>query len=187
MKTQNKMSTGNLVMAALLAAIIFVLQMFVGASIKIGAFSLNLVLVPIVIGAATCGIWAGTWLGLVSGITVLLSGDAGLFMPINPLATIAVVLIKGIACGFCAALIYEWLKKLNKYIAVFAAAIVCPIVNTGIFIIGCRLFFMELVPAGGNAFIGIIVAFVGINFLIELAANVVLSPVIVRLLNIRKA
>ncbi len=187
MNNENKMSTKTLVLAALLTAIVVVLQMFVGASIKLGPFSLNLVLVPIVIGAATCGVWGGTWLGFISGLAVLLSGDAGLFFAIHPLGTILTVLIKGTACGLCAALIYKWLKKYNKYIAVFAAAIICPVVNTGIFILGCRLFFMELVPVSENAFVGIVTTFVGFNFLIELAANIILSPVIVRLLNMRKA
>ena len=51
------MSTKNLVMYAVLTAIVVVLQLL-GAFIKFGPFSISLVLVPIVIGAALLG-WKG--------------------------------------------------------------------------------------------------------------------------------
>lgn len=188
MDTKNKISTKALVMAALLTAIVVVLQ-YMGAFIKFGPFSISLVLVPIVIGAATCGPMVGAWLGFIFGFVVLISGDAGVFLAINPLGTIATVLLKGIACGLCSAFVYKWLSRFNKYIAVAVSAIVCPVVNTGVFLIGCLLFFMEAVSqwaGGGNVFNYMIVGLVGVNFLIELVINVVLSPVIVRILSIRK-
>lgn len=189
MNTQKKISTKTMVLGALLTALVIVLQLM-GAFIKFGPFSISLVLVPIVIGAATCGKTIGAWLGFVFGMAVLLSGDAAAFLTINPLGTILTVLLKGTACGFFAGLIYNLLKKYNTYAAVAAAAIVCPIVNTGIFLLGCIVFFMEAVAswAGGDSvFQYMIVGLVGINFLIELASNLILSPIIVRLLNIKKA
>ena len=63
----------------------------------------------------------------------------------------------------------------------------------GIFLIGCRLFFYETIAEWGAAlgfesaaaymFFGL----AGLNFLIELATNLILSPVILRLLKIKKA
>ena len=50
-----------MVLAAILTAIVIVLQ-FLGAFIKLGPFSVSAVLVPIVIGAATCGVGIGAWL-----------------------------------------------------------------------------------------------------------------------------
>ncbi len=178
MNKTNTISTKTLVTAAILTALVVVLQSM-GAFIKFGPFSISLVLVPIVIGAATCGIWAGAWLGLVFGAVVLLSGDAAPFLAINPLATILVVLVKGGACGACASLVYNGLKRFNKYAAVVASAIVCPVVNTGIFIIGCRLFFSP------DSLLTILTTFVGINFFIELAINIGLAPIILRLLNLK--
>ncbi len=179
METTNKMSTKALVMAALLTAIVAVLQYLASVLARFGFFSLNLALIPIVIGAASCGVWVGSWLGLVSGVVILLSGDAAAFLAINPIATIFVVLLKGALCGLCSALVYKAIRRFNKYIAVFVAAIVCPVVNTGIFILGCRLFFSP------DSLLTILTTFVGINFFIELAINLVLSPTIVRLLNIK--
>lgn len=189
---KNAMTTRNLTLAAILTAIVFVLQCF--CVIKAGVFSISMVLVPIVIGAAACGYGVSVWLGLVFGIAVLISGDAAPFFAINIPGTIITVILKGIFCGFMSAFTYKTVKRFtNNYIAVIAAAIICPIVNTGVFFIGCSVFFMDYINQlahnahwSGNIFGFMIMAFVGLNFLIEMCVNIVLSPVIVRLLKIKK-
>ena len=189
MKTQgNRMSTQKMVLAAVLTALVILLQML-GASIKFGMFSITLVLIPIVIGAATCGYTIGAWLGLVFGIVVLISGDATAFLAIDVFGTFVTVLLKGTLCGLAAGLAYKLLEKHNRYIAVVAAAIVCPLVNTGIFLLGCNVFFLNEITAwgleagfenvAGYMFLGLI----GANFLFELGANIILSPIIVRIIN----
>jgi len=183
--------TKTLVGIGLFTAIVVVLQ-FLGGGIKFGMFSISLVLVPIVVGAAVYGWKAGAWLGFVFGVAVLLSGDAAAFLPVNPLATVLVVLVKGTACGLCAGLIYKLLEKKNKYLAVIAAAIVCPIVNTGLFLLGCQLFFLETVTGWGvaagfeNVGTYLFIGLAGINFIIELGVNIVLAPIISRLIKIGK-
>ena len=188
MKTNNLMSTKKLVLGAVLSAIVIVLQ-FMGAFIRFGTFSISLVLVPIVIGAAMCDYRIGAWLGFLFGVIVLASGDAAAFLAINIPGTVITVLLKGTACGLVAGLVYKALEKFNRYVAVVAAAIACPVVNTGVFLLGCSVFFMDTVKswaAGGNVFIYMILFLVGGNFLIELAVNMVLSPMIVRILNIKQ-
>ncbi|MFQ8953399.1 MAG: hypothetical protein ACLR56_10600 [Oscillospiraceae bacterium] len=91
----------------------------------------------------------GTWLGLVFGTVVLLNGDATAFFAVNVFGTVLTVLLKGAACGFAAGLTYKLLAKYNKYAAVIAAAVVCPLVNTGVFLIGCLLFFLDTIKAWG--------------------------------------
>ena len=193
MKTQKKLSTQNLVLAAILTALVIILQ-FMGAFIKLGPFSISLVLIPIVIGASSCGKGIGAWLGLVFGAVVLASGDAAAFLAINPLGTVLTVLLKGTLCGYLAGLSYKALEKTNKTLAVALAAIVCPLVNTGIFLLGCLAFFMGTIAEWASAFgfgdnvaAYMILVLVGANFLFELLTNIILSPIIVRLLNIRKA
>lgn len=187
-----KMSTKQLTLASILTAIVFVLQFF-GCVIKFGTFSISTVLIPIVIGAATCGTGVAAWLGLVFGIAVLLSGDAALFLAANIPGTILTVLAKGLACGFVSGLVYNAVRKSNEYLAVVLTAITCPLVNTGVFLAGCYLFFMDIVKnlavtAGwqGSTAEFMIIAFVGLNFLIEMGINIVFSPVIVRLLKIKR-
>ena len=175
-------------MYAILTAVVVLLQ-FMGSFIRLGPFSVSLVLVPVVIGAAVCGKGVGAWLGLVFGVVVLLSGDAAPFMAVSPLGTIVTVLVKGTACGYLAALAYSALQKYNKTAAVSLVAVVCPVVNTGIFLLGCLVFFMdtiELWAGGGNVWKYMIFILVGGNFLFEIGSNIVLSPAVVRLLNLRK-
>lgn len=187
----NTGKTRKLAGIAIFTAIVIVLQLL-GAFIRFGPFSISLVLVPIVVGAAMYGTAAGAWLGFIFGIVVLLSGDAAAFLGVNALGTIITVIAKGTLAGLCAGLVFRALEKKNTYVAVVAAAIVCPVVNTGIFLIGCLIFFMETItgwaaaagfPSAGTY---MIVGLVGLNFVFELLINVVLSPVIVRIIAIGK-
>lgn len=182
----------QLTLGAILTALVVVLQLL-GQFIHFGVFSISLVLIPIVVGAATCGPWIGAWLGLVFGITVLLSGDAAAFMAVNVPGTIVTVLLKGVLCGLLSGLTYRALASHNHIAAVVAAAAVCPIVNTGVFLIGCVLFFFETIAGwataagfGENAVGYMFLGLAGGNFLFELGFNLVLSPIIVRLLDIAK-
>lgn len=188
MKNFNKISTQKLALCSIMTALVIILQ-FMGAFIHFGPFSVSLVLIPIVIGTATCGAWAGAWLGLIFGIIVLISGDASAFLAVNAPGTIITVLLKGIACGYAAGLVYQLLERYNRYLAVIVAAIICPVVNTGVFLLGCLVFFMDTVTVwagGANVAQYMIFGLVGANFLFELGLNIVVSPVIIRLLNIRK-
>ncbi len=189
-KTKKTFDTRSLVTCAILTALVFVLQ-FMGSFIRVGVFSISLVLVPIVIGSALCGKWAGGWLGLVFGIAVLLT-DSAAFMAVNPVGTVVTVLVKGALAGFISGLVYDLITKRNRTVAVACAALACPIVNTGVFLIGCKLFFMGLITGWAeqlgfaNAASYMIYGLVGVNFLVEVLVNIVLCPIIVRLINIRK-
>ena len=188
--SKRKMSTRALALGAILTALVVVLQCM-GQFIRFGMFSISLVLIPIVIGAAMCGPKISTWLGFIFGVVVLFT-DAGAFLAVSVPGTIITVLVKGAACGLAAGLIYNLLEKKNRYLAVIAAAIVCPVVNTGIFLIGCVLFFYETVAGWGaalgfdNAASYMFLGLAGGNFLFEMATNMILSPVVVRLLQIVK-
>ena len=189
MNTQaRRLKTEKLVLAALMTALVVLLQ-YLGAFVRFGPFSISLVLIPIVIGAATCGAGIGAWLGFVFGVVVLISGDAAAFLAVDVIGTVITVLVKGTACGLVAGLVYKLLEKVNMWVAVIAAALVCPIVNTGVFLIGCFIFFMDTVTqwAGGtNVGHYMIFGLVGGNFLFEVLFNILLSPGVVRLLNIKK-
>ena len=180
--------TKTMVGVGLLTAIVVVLQLL-GGGIRFGIFSISLVLVPIVVGAALYGWQAGGWLGFAFGMTVLLNGDAAPFMAVNVLGTIVTVLVKGAGCGIAAGLVYKLFKQ-HRWVAVILAAVICPVVNTGIFLVGCKLFFYDTISAWGaaagfeNAASYMFIGLAGINFLVELGTNIVLAPVIVRLIRI---
>lgn len=186
---EKKFSTRKLTGLAILTALVVILQFL---PIKGPFFLITLTLIPIVIGSALYGAFAGAWLGFIFGVTVLLSGDAAAFLTINIPGTIATVLVKGTLAGLAAGLVYKLASKVNRYFGVICSALVAPVVNTGIFLLGCRLFFMDTVngwaAASGYENVGayMILSLVGINFLIELGVNMVCSPIILRLINIRK-
>lgn len=114
----------------LLAAIAAVLQL-VGSAFRFGPFSVSLVLIPIVLGAALYGCGMGCWLGLVFGAVVLLSGDAGLFLAADPGGAIVTALSKGIACGAAAGLCCRWLHPRYPRLSILLSALATPLVNTG--------------------------------------------------------
>ena len=193
METTNKRSvhTKQLVLLALLTAMTAVLAYY-GGFIKIGGpASISLTLIPVVVGATLCGPMAGAWLGAVAGIMFFATPDAAFWLGLSVPGTVITVMVKGVLSGLFAGLVYKLLEKVNRYVAVLVSAIVCPTVNTGIFLIGSLLFFMDAV-GGGAAAEGIsvgmylIVFFVGLNFVFELITNIVLSPAIVRILDIAK-
>ncbi len=185
-----KNNTKTMVGVGLFTAIVVVLQLL-GGGIKFGMFSISLVLVPIVVGSAVYGWKAGAWLGFAFGAAVLLSGDAAAFLAVDALGTVLVVLVKGIGCGLAAGVLYKLIARYNRILAVFMAAVICPVVNTGIFLLGCRIFFFETVAEWGaglgfaNATAYMFLGLAGVNFLIEMAVNIVLAPVIVRLIKIK--
>ncbi len=186
------MSTKTIALGAIMTAIVIVVQYLATYTTFFGPFSTAVALIPIAIGAAMCGVAVGAWLGFVFGVVVLATGGGALFMAFSVVGTIVTVLLKGTLCGFAAGIVYSLLKKYNLTVAAIASAIVCPLVNTGVFLLGSIVFFMPhanaIAETVGLSVSGmdVFLALAGGNFLFELGMNAVLSPVIVRLLNLKK-
>jgi len=170
---------------ALLMAMIVVMQFIGGMIPPVGGFSISLVLIPIVLGAAIFGPQAGAILGGTFGVIVIINcitgadpGGAMVFQA-NPILCILVVLAKGILAGFAAGAVYQAVKGFNSYLAMVLAAIVCPVVNTGTFVVCMYLFFIDVLSAwaGGGDILGyILTGLILANFVPELIINVVFSP-----------
>ena len=171
---------------ALLMALIVVLQFVTSMIPPVGGFSISLVLIPIVIGAAVFGPGAGALLGATFGVIVFINcvtnadpGGAMVFQA-NPILCFLVVMGKGILAGLLSGLTYAALKKLNPHVAILCAAIVCPLVNTGTFIVCMLTFFKDVLAAwagGGDIIAYILTGFVLFNFVPEMIINVVFGSV----------
>lgn len=198
MKT-NKTHVQRLVGTAILAALVIVLQFFV--SIPIGvSFAITLTLVPIMIGAILFGPSAGAFLGALFGVVVsiqVVTGAAGVFsftmFEMLPFITIFLCILKGAAAGWVSGIVYKALaKKERKKLATILAAVACPVTNTGIFCIGLTLFYKSLVDTSmaqagfANVFAFIFIGMIGLNFVVEFAVNVLLIPVVIRIIHIVK-
>ncbi len=183
--------TGLSIFSALIA-VLTVLCTFV----RFGPFSITLALSAIVVGGAVYGMKAGAYLGGLFGLIVLFTGifgwDGGTVMMLmgeNALGCIAICLGKGIAAGWVSAFVYRLFEKQNAKLAVTLAAVLCPVVNTGLFILGMYVFFLSTLEswAGGmNVLYFAIIGLTGINFLVELAVNLILSSGITGLIRYGK-
>ncbi len=189
----SKVNIRKMVGIAIMAAIVVLLQML-GGVVKIGTVSsASLVMIPIVVGAAMYGPVAGAILGGTFAVVVLFDPSTALFYQWSVAGTVITVLLKGSAAGFAAGLIYCLLEKHSQWLAVIAAAVICPVVNTLIYSAGCTVFFwdgitevMEQTESSNNIVQFFITAFIGINFIIELGFSLVCAPVTLRILNASK-
>lgn len=186
-----KTKTLRLVQMGLLSGLIILLQMYVVIYLP-GGLTLSLVLVPIVVGAVLYGQNAGALLGGVFGLVVTVMAIQGQLGPLttmmveyNAILTAAVCMLKGIAAGWMAGWVSHLFKK-RRFIGVLLAAAAAPIANTGIFVLGMLTVFKgvmldfagQIGMGGTSALYFAIVVLVGVNFIIEFAANVILSPAI---------
>lgn len=189
--------TLRLVQIALLTALMLLLQLALG-SLRIGPVTLSFSLVPLVIAAVFIGPGAGALLGLVSGVVtfvqVLTAADPfyTLLIATNPLLTALICISKTTLAGLLAGLCYRAICKVSKYRAlnVILPAVVCPVVNTGIFCIGMYFGFGSALQSsevfGSAASAGlvsfILIGLAGVNFLYEVLSNVVVCPIVAKAL-----
>lgn len=186
--------TVNAVTLGLFSAITVIMQML-GYTVKIGTFSLSLVLVPIVVSAVLYGPKFSAIIGAVFGAVTVIGTVTGIdpgayvLFSASPVITILLCMIKGTLCGLSAGLISASLKNKSKSLGVLLAAITAPVVNTGIFIITMIVFFRDTLSvwaAGTDIIYYAIFGLTGVNFLIELAVNLLLSSAVVRIVSVIK-
>ena len=187
MQKKTMATTLRMVELAILTAVIVVLQL-TGTAIKLTALgtSVSMVLIPIVLGAVLLGPAAGAWLGGVFGCITYLMGVFGMdaftaiLFQAHPFLTALVCFGKGIAAGWCAGMVYRLLSKKNATVSLFLASAAAPIVNTGLFILGALLMSDTLtanfVAEGSTVLYFLVIVCAGVNFVLELALNLVVAP-----------
>ena len=188
----NSQRVKKLVGLATLTALVVGLQ-FLSNYVSFGSISITLALIPIAMGAILYGPLAGLFLGAVMGAIVIAAPSTqAVFMPVNPAATIILCLLKTAIAGLVSGLLFKLFafiakkqndvkkKKILFAAGVIVAALVVPVINTGLFIVGASIFFMDLF---GN-FITIIDAVITTNFLVEFLVSAILSPALVTLIKV---
>lgn len=170
---------------AIFTAVTVVLAFF-GNYVTFGPVSINLALIAIAVGACIYGPLAGLFLGVVDGAIIMIAPSTlTAFMPYNPWATVLVCLVKTGVAGLVAGFIFKGLSKINVlntnkwgWIKSLVASISIPVINTGLFIAGAELFFVEVYGGGAEAMRTIITSCLSVNFVIEVITVVVLSPAV---------
>ena len=155
---------------------------FISNYIPAGMVNINLTLIVIVIGACIYGPLAGLLLGVINGIITLIApATLAVFFPLHPLLTILLCIVKTGVAGLVSGLLFKLFKSIKKeFIGTIVSSIVVPIINTGLFIIGVLLFFLDVY---GDA-TTLITLVLSVNFLIEFISIVVLSPAIYRIIKV---
>ncbi len=189
---KNSLKIKKLVGLATLTALVIVLQLL-SNNVTFGNLSITLALIPIAVGAILYGPLAGLFLGMVMGGIVLTGADTQTyFLSVNPAATVVLCLVKSGVAGLVSGLLFKLFafiakkqSSVNKKKALFAAgiivaALVVPLVNTFIFIIGAVIFFSVYYPSLEAA----IAAVIGTNFLVEFIISAALSPALVTLVKV---
>ncbi|MBE6532038.1 MAG: hypothetical protein E7676_00835 [Ruminococcaceae bacterium] len=186
MKEKNKkISTLQLTEMAILLALVVALQ----SISSVGVVTLCLCLVPITLGAIVLDWKCGGILGFAFGLVALFWGIVGkdvftlyLFQA-SPVMTILICIVKGTLAGMVPAFVFNALKGKNHLLASIAASVVAPVVNTGVFALGCLIIKNDVIATAGKLGIeavnfatllfGVIIT---ANFFIELLINVVFAP-----------
>ncbi|MBP3401917.1 MAG: hypothetical protein J6K85_02545 [Clostridia bacterium] len=180
-----KISTLKLTEMAILLALVIALQ----SISSIGVVTLCLCLVPITLGSIVLDWKCGGILGFAFGLVAIFWGIVGkdvftlyLFQA-SPIMTILICVVKGTLAGMVPAFIYNALKKYNKLAASIVAAISAPVVNTGIFALGCIIIKNDVISVAGklgietaNFMMLLFGVLITANFFIELLINVVFAP-----------
>ncbi len=189
---KNSLMIKKLVGLATLTALVIVLQLL-SNNVTFGNLSITLALIPIAVGAILYGPLAGLFLGMVMGGIVLTGADTQTyFLSVNPAATVVLCLVKSGVAGLVSGLLFKLFafiakkqSSVNAKKGLFAAgiivaALVVPLVNTFIFIIGAVIFFSVYYPSLEAA----IAAVIGTNFLVEFIISAALSPALVTLVKV---
>ena len=188
---QTKQQAKKTAIRGLFLGVIIVLQLL-SYFIKIGTFNLSLVLIPIILSACLYGYKVGAFMGFIFGVVVYiccifgLDGGGFILFSANPLLCGIICIVKGTAAGLLAGLINKPLAQKDKgYLGVLLASITAPVVNTGLFLLGLVFFFKETLyswAAGTDIVYYMIFGLTGINFIIELLVNIVLSSAVYRVI-----
>lgn len=189
---KKKFSTKQFVEMALLTAIIVLLAFTPIGYIRTLGLEITLIVVPVTVGAVTLGPAAGAVLGAVFGITSFIqcfgmSPFGAVLLGINPFSTFIVCVVSRVLMGWLTGLIYQGLQKVKpvRKISVVIANLCGPLLNTFFFMGTLIMFFYrtEYIQGlaesmGASNALAFVVAFVGVNGVVEAAVFFVVGSAV---------
>lgn len=194
MKNSNATHTLYMVELALMVAIIFVMAFTPLGYLRTPGLSITFLTVPVAVGAIILGPKGGAVCGLAFGITSFMQAFGGgafatMLFSISPIGTAFTCIVPRILEGWLCGLVFMAAKKLLKNGSYLIAGLACPLLNTLFFMSALVLVFYNtdyiqgFVEALGvsNPFM-FVVAFVGVQGLIEAVACTVIASVVSRTL-----
>lgn len=187
-------SARNVALLGILIALVIVLQLFASAIPMFGV-KLNFSLIPIALAGILMGYLGGAIVGFACGLVVFITmavmgqeqSTAYLFQT-NPVILTLTCIGKTTIAGLVSGLLYKLIKKKNKTIAVGVGALVIPIVNTGIYMLGIVLMkesaseFMGLTSSSAGVVFGVVFGLIWLNFVLEMVINTIFTPILHRVI-----
>lgn len=187
-KKEKQIPLKSVIGLAVFALIIVVMAFTPVGFLKTGNLEASFLVVPVAIGAILLGPTYGAVLGLVMGVVSFAqcfgASDMGsALFGVSAVNTFLLCVIPRVICGWMAGVFYDLLSKIDKtgFVPQIAAAVVCPIFNFILFMLGLSLLFgqtpylLNLQTQMNASGIGFYFALGGMNLLYELLASVVLT------------
>ena len=180
----------RLTQMSILVAILIIMAFTPLGYLKTAGVEITFMTIPVVVGAIVLGPTAGAILGGIFGITSFiqcfgLSAFGAALLSINPFFTLIICLVPRILMGYFAGIIFKYLKKIDKtkLWSFGVASLSGALLNTIFFMITLMLLFgnSELIKGfrkDGKNVLMFMVAFVGINGLIEAIVTFVIGTAI---------
>lgn len=195
MRNNTTTKTRYMVELALMVAIIFIMAFTPLGYFQTLGLSITFLTVPVAVGAIILGPKGGALCGLAFGITSFIQCfSAGAFgamlLSINPIGTAFTCIVPRVLEGWLSGLLFRAVKKATKNAAFPIASLACPLLNTLFFMSSLVVIFYHtdyiqgMVAALGvtNPFM-FVVAFVGVQGLIEAAVCFVIATAVSRALS----
>ncbi len=180
------MKTSKIATLALLIAIILLLAFTPFGYLRTFGLSIQLITIPVAVGACLFGANVGLVLGLVFGITSFaqafgIEPFGTMLFSINPLGTFIMCIIPRILAGFLPGLLSEKLGK--NSLKPFVVSFMVAFLNTLFFMIFFLAFFwgtefVQSLNTDGKNIILFVFAFVGINGVVEWVSTTVVGGVV---------
>ncbi len=185
----------NIAYLAVLLALVVVLQLFASAIPMFGV-TLNFSLVPIVLGGMFFGAIGGGFLGFVSGMVTFITAavmggepSTAFLFQANPAVLTLICIGKTTVAGIVSGLVYRLIARKQSLVAAFVSSLLVPILNTGIYMLGMVLMKGDVASflgteATANVVFVTVFGLIWLNFVLELAVNLVLAPAIHRVVTV---
>lgn len=190
-------SAKNVALLGILIALVIVLQLFASAIPMFGV-TLNFSLIPIALAGILLGALGGTIVGFVCGFVVWITmavlgqefSTATMFQA-QPVILTLMCIGKTTLAGLVGGLIFKPLSKRNLLVAVCVVALVIPVINTGVYMIGITLMkevvafqVLGLSSSSASLVFTAVFAIIWINFVLEMVINVIFIPLLHRVIRV---
>jgi len=191
-KGGSRLSVKDLTTTGMMIAIILLMSFTPLGYLRTAGLEVSLITIPVAIGAMIIGPKAGLLLGTIFGLTsfyqrVGMSPFGAALLGINPLLTFIVCVPTRALVGWLTGVIFKGIEKMDtsKTACYFIGGFIAALLNTLLFMGALMLFFWNTeyiqsinASIGNLSIFAFVLAFVGVNGLLEIPATCIVGGAI---------